>query len=128
MPGILISVTTASYGCCSRACSASFPPGTKAISHCVRIGRSVRSRPVKIFGSSSTKSTLFDMLVLPWNQDREAYKERCAFAYLRVQPDTASVFFHNHGVRQRQPLAGPRSEEHTSELQSLRHLVCRLLL
>src|SRR5262245_21498489 len=25
-------------------------------------------------------------------------------------------------------LAGPRSEEHTSELQSLRHLVCRLLL
>src|ERR1035441_10003398 len=23
---------------------------------------------------------------------------------------------------------GPRSEEHTSELQSLRHLVCRLLL
>src|SRR5438045_6640809 len=25
-------------------------------------------------------------------------------------------------------IAGPRSEEHTSELQSLRHLVCRLLL
>src|SRR5436853_2686880 len=25
-------------------------------------------------------------------------------------------------------LRGPRSEEHTSELQSLRHLVCRLLL
>src|SRR5262245_63468896 len=30
----------------------------------------------------------------------------------------------------RAPVAfgGPRSEEHTSELQSLRHLVCRLLL
>src|SRR5437899_7547317 len=27
-----------------------------------------------------------------------------------------------------QPGAGIRSEEHTSELQSLRHLVCRLLL
>src|ERR1035441_455017 len=27
-----------------------------------------------------------------------------------------------------QPLQKPRSEEHTSELQSLRHLVCRLLL
>src|SRR5438045_7027460 len=27
-----------------------------------------------------------------------------------------------------QPWAGARSEEHTSELQSLRHLVCRLLL
>src|SRR5262245_65352856 len=25
-------------------------------------------------------------------------------------------------------ISGPRSEEHTSELQSLRHLVCRLLL
>src|SRR5947199_4960942 len=27
-----------------------------------------------------------------------------------------------------QPNSGGRSEEHTSELQSLRHLVCRLLL
>src|SRR5437899_3541442 len=33
-------------------------------------------------------------------------------------------------VAQRAPLSNPhdRSEEHTSELQSLRHLVCRLLL
>src|SRR5262245_65700558 len=31
------------------------------------------------------------------------------------------------GKREVQPLHG-RSEEHTSELQSLRHLVCRLLL
>src|SRR5258705_8494049 len=30
--------------------------------------------------------------------------------------------------RERAPSAGIRSEEHTSELQSLRHLVCRLLL
>src|SRR5947199_6361293 len=28
----------------------------------------------------------------------------------------------------RSPPSPPRSEEHTSELQSLRHLVCRLLL
>src|SRR5262245_66615219 len=28
----------------------------------------------------------------------------------------------------RRPRGGTRSEEHTSELQSLRHLVCRLLL
>src|SRR5262245_56914398 len=27
-----------------------------------------------------------------------------------------------------EPIGGTRSEEHTSELQSLRHLVCRLLL
>src|SRR5437899_1833869 len=31
------------------------------------------------------------------------------------------------GVRHRPRLRGARSEEHTSELQSLRHLVCRLL-
>src|SRR5262245_63319311 len=30
--------------------------------------------------------------------------------------------------RPRRCFQGPRSEEHTSELQSLRHLVCRLLL
>src|SRR5262245_63338757 len=41
-----------------------------------------------------------------------------------------------YGGRRRSPAfaqpvhfqSGPRSEEHTSELQSLRHLVCRLLL
>src|SRR5437899_8147551 len=31
-------------------------------------------------------------------------------------------------LRLKAPMASPRSEEHTSELQSLRHLVCRLLL
>src|SRR5437899_5549993 len=31
-------------------------------------------------------------------------------------------------ARKRPPAAASRSEEHTSELQSLRHLVCRLLL
>src|SRR5205823_7203294 len=31
-------------------------------------------------------------------------------------------------LRQAEPLADPRSEEHTSELQSLAYLVCRLLL
>src|SRR5947199_9083316 len=34
------------------------------------------------------------------------------------------VLFHEHVIS----AAGTRSEEHTSELQSLRHLVCRLLL
>src|SRR5690348_17721323 len=32
------------------------------------------------------------------------------------------------GWRRRSPRRGPRSEEHTSELQSPVHLVCRLLL
>src|SRR5471030_2368810 len=34
----------------------------------------------------------------------------------------------HHGRRHSKCLAALRSEEHTSELQSLRHLVCRLLL
>src|SRR5437899_3839850 len=36
---------------------------------------------------------------------------------------SSSIFFETLS-----PLKKPRSEEHTSELQSLRHLVCRLLL
>src|SRR5262245_63181627 len=32
------------------------------------------------------------------------------------------------GIEEVEPPARERSEEHTSELQSLRHLVCRLLL
>src|SRR5262245_63526610 len=33
-----------------------------------------------------------------------------------------------HHASRGPPTSEPRSEEHTSELQSLRHLVCRLLL
>src|SRR5262245_62997712 len=40
-----------------------------------------------------------------------------------IRPDSpAGRYLTEHGVERR------RSEEHTSELQSLRHLVCRLLL
>src|SRR5258705_4744748 len=42
-----------------------------------------------------------------------------------VQAAQPQAHDHDHGQVQR---AGQRSEEHTSELQSLRHLVCRLLL
>src|SRR5690606_41298373 len=42
------------------------------------------------------------------------------------------TFFSSSGVRFRaicsSPVSGPRSEEHTSELQSRENLVCRLLL
>src|SRR5258705_7694556 len=40
---------------------------------------------------------------------------------------TASVTAHREGEHCAMQV-NPRSEEHTSELQSLRHLVCRLLL
>src|SRR5262245_62532359 len=45
----------------------------------------------------------------------------------RTSEDLLRSELEGHAVRIR-PSAGPRSEEHTSELQSLRHLVCRLLL
>src|SRR5205814_10028660 len=40
----------------------------------------------------------------------------------------AGVSPHRHPAVRRETPAAARSEEHTSELQSLRHLVCRLLL
>src|SRR3989442_4493346 len=42
--------------------------------------------------------------------------------------DIATVHERGDGTRQHGQLVGPRSEEHTSELQSRPHLVCRLLL
>src|SRR5262245_34763164 len=43
-------------------------------------------------------------------------------------PDAFEVLKKNTLLQKYQPKAQGRSEEHTSELQSLRHLVCRLLL
>ena len=39
-----------------------------------------------------------------------------------LQTETAQKLYHEHAAKM------PRSEEHTSELQSRPHLVCRLLL
>src|SRR2546422_3436981 len=51
----------------------------------------------------------------------------------RARPRSADADRHQHGARRRgqdrrRPPDGLRSEEHTSELQSRLHLVCRLLL
>src|SRR5262245_62702698 len=47
-----------------------------------------------------------------------------------TRPASPGADHDHHRVRRagQWPLDGRRSEEHTSELQSLRHLVCRLLL
>src|SRR5947199_8100831 len=59
------------------------------------------------------RSTLFPYTTLfrSWS--------RCSFCWVPEMSTDARV---------QSRVAGPRSEEHTSELQSLRHLVCRLLL
>src|ERR1035441_11021857 len=50
-------------------------------------------------------------------------------ATIRLLPGTGRLAGHRDGTFPcAYPLRGGRSEEHTSELQSLRHLVCRLLL
>src|SRR2546425_11896589 len=43
-------------------------------------------------------------------------------------PDAGHGRVRAGGTHQKRPHAGGRSEEHTSELQSLAYLVCRLLL
>src|SRR5262245_64651977 len=69
------------------------------------------------------RSTLFPYTTLfrsQWRPDLVGEQRRSCPALQRPTDD-----------RQRRLVVGvlvPRSEEHTSELQSLRHLVCRLLL
>src|SRR5262245_63426898 len=53
------------------------------------------------------------------------------FPYTTLFRSQHATRIHRHGVRGRlahRHAPRRRSEEHTSELQSLRHLVCRLLL
>src|ERR1035441_5474210 len=51
----------------------------------------------------------------------ERKETRCRARSLRTVDGCAM----RHGVRTSVPISGHRSEEHTSELQSLMHLVCR---
>src|SRR5205814_9615144 len=67
----------------------------------------------------------------PWGPAVETWDARAAWGRSRL-PD-GTVLWHGRETGPQRVLArrareGIRSEEHTSELQSLRHLVCRLLL
>src|ERR1035438_7933505 len=62
------------------------------------------------------------MTISSANCTLDKVRARFASSFL-VMMATESVCGGDNGVKGR-----PRSEEHTSELQSLRHLVCRLLL
>src|SRR5436853_3066264 len=71
------------------------------------------------------RSTLFPYTTLFRSEDAlDARRERGRVAQRRREDATARA----QVVEDRRRVARERSEEHTSELQSLRHLVCRLLL
>src|SRR5687768_18077737 len=76
------------------------------------------------------RSTLFPYTTL----FRSAAAARARRRARRSRPATATAAIHKNAPRQGPstrrpaPTAGRRSEEHTSELQSRLHLVCRLLL
>src|SRR2546429_5201764 len=76
-------------------------------------------------------TTLFRSLAHPWFKEREAYAAvralviellQCEAEPTRTPRTKATVY------EARLKARGARSEEHTSELQSRLHLVCRLLL
>src|SRR2546425_5561873 len=72
------------------------------------------------------RSTLFPYTTLFRSQREE---KRRAFVHLPLRPDPPAVPLDDTlHERQPDPRAFERSEEHTSELQSLAYLVCRLLL
>src|SRR5205814_5056174 len=80
-------------------------------------------------------TTLFRSVLMPSHQERKA-KAGCRRRHSPGNRGLASVVErarlvghgHDHIRVPPTPPHGQRSEEHTSELQSLRHLVCRLLL
>src|SRR3712207_7838665 len=69
------------------------------------------------------RSTLFPYTTL-FRSDALAGAIRSVHAgHILLQPEVADVL-----LSQEENNTGPRSEEHTSELQSRQYLVCRLLL
>src|SRR2546430_8545045 len=67
------------------------------------------------------RSTLFPYTTLFRSQDRFHTSSRIGGTYSKLPSELPDSFAHA-------PDADPRSEEHTSELQSQSNLVCRLLL
>src|SRR5262245_64014082 len=67
--------------------------------------------------------------VLAYGRDLERFAQWAAERGLKnYLGPTVRDLTHYLAFLKEENLAPPRSEEHTSELQSLRHLVCRLLL
>src|SRR5262245_64967311 len=83
--------------------------------------------------SSDLGDDQIGFLVIPAVTESELERRWIGLLVEFAQPGLIMLFEHFDGAeinaKETQiPLARIRSEEHTSELQSLRHLVCRLLL
>src|SRR5438045_5375159 len=71
------------------------------------------------------KSTLFPYTTLFRSENALAHYKKAT----EIAPNYSPAYnLLGYAYRQQGDIAKQRSEEHTSELQSLRHLVCRLLL
>src|SRR5205814_9116505 len=78
------------------------------------------SRPLRYLHSFPTRRSS-DLLPSTW--PGSVARSRVGSVYIEGRIPVSIRFFFAANIRLRS-----RSEEHTSELQSLRHLVCRLLL
>src|SRR5262249_62135222 len=93
-------------------------PVVRVISLCAAVTLIVLSHLFLFTMRRPRRSTLFPYTTLFRSREDAA-------AHRRRGPEGALHRPHRRGHRERRP---PRSEEHTSELQSLTNLVCRLLL
>src|SRR5262245_62343049 len=82
------------------------------------VSRAQVTRWLRGSGIDPLNAEKVDLLELVWSNLLRLYEREAALAWL---------FGLNPVLGDRRPIDLIRSEEHTSELQSLRHLVCRLL-
>src|SRR3989449_7850226 len=74
------------------------------------------------------RSTLFPYTTLFRSARRRAHAARGRQRHRRLDPRAGGLLRRLRPQAERDRAAAQRSEEHTSELQSRLHLVCRLLL
>src|SRR5262245_63249203 len=112
-----------------------------------QLGHEVVVCPDSKSGIEAVKKGVFDAAILDLRMEHEKAGLQVLAALKQVSPDTEAVIMTGYGSTETAvealrlgafdyltkpckltDIEALRSEEHTSELQSLRHLVCRLLL
>src|SRR5437899_8156509 len=76
----------------------------------------------------TTKGRVGDPFSSPWRRRLPLLPALLFTVAVTQLPFLVSIYYSFTNLKDRTQSLIPRSEEHTSELQSLRHLVCRLLL